>query len=308
VNEFDLIAEILGELAETTAGAGVRIGPGDDCAVTSIPTGTEVVSSIDALVADVHFPSSAGAALVGYRALMVSLSDLAAMGAEPAFVLVALTLPELDADWARGLARGMANAARSAEVAVVGGNIARGPLTITVSVHGWAPAGEALVRSGAKIGDRIYLTGSVGGAAAALARGDLGMCREEAELDELQRRYFFPAAQLSAGVALRGVASSAIDVSDGLLQDLEHICRASGVGAEIMSGQIPLHAGASLDQALAGGDDYELCFTSPRAPGDIGVAVAGSGAIVTDIGAIVAGSGVSLDGHAVSAAGYQHFR
>ena len=300
MNEFDLIATILGELAETTTGTSVRIGPGDDSAVTSVPTGAEMVSSIDALVADVHFPSSAGAALVGYRALMVSLSDLAAMGAEPAFVLVALTLPELDANWARGLARGMANAARTAEVAVVGGNIARGSLTITVSVHGWAPVGEALVRSGAKVGDRIYLTGSVGGAAAALARGDLGTCREEAELDELQRCYFFPTAQLGAGVALRGVANSAIDVSDGLLQDLEHVCQASGVGAEIVSGQIPVHAGASLEQALAGGDDYQLCFSSPRAPGDIGVAV-------TDIGAIVAGSGVSLDGQTVSAAGYQHF-
>jgi thiamine-monophosphate kinase len=300
VNEFDLIAEILAELAETTAGTAVRVGPGDDAAVTSVPGDAELVSSIDALVADVHFPASAGASLVGYRALMVSLSDLAAMGAHPGFALVALTLPELDVDWARGLARGMASAARAAEVPIVGGNIASGPLTVTVSVHGWAPLGQALLRTGARPGDQIYLTGSLGGAAAALARGGIGDCVDESGLDELQRRYFLPQARLQAGVALREVASSAIDVSDGLLQDLDHICQASDVAAEIHSEQIPVIAGAQLDHALTGGDDYELCFTSARAPADIGVAV-------TRIGAVSAGSGITLDGRSVSAAGYQHF-
>lgn len=301
MNEFELIAEILAELAETTAGAAVRVGPGDDAAVTSVPTDAELVSSIDTLVADVHFPASAGASLVGHRALMVSLSDLAAMGARPGLVLVALTLPELDVDWARGLARGMASAARVAGVPIVGGNIARGPLAVTVSVHGWVPAGASLVRSGARSGDQIYLTGSLGGAAAALSRGDLSACRDEAGLDELQRRYFLPQARLAAGVALRGVANSAIDVSDGLLQDLEHICRESGVAAQILSEHIPVTVGALIDHALNGGDDYELCFTSASAPGDLGVAV-------TRIGAIVNGSGVSLDGKVVSAAGYLHFQ
>jgi thiamine-monophosphate kinase len=300
VNEFDLIAEILTELAETTAGSAVRVGPGDDAAVTSVPGDAELVSSIDALVADVHFPASAGASLVGYRALMVNLTDLAAMGARPGLVLVALTLPELDAQWARGLASGMADAARAAEVPIVGGNIARGPLTITVSVHGWAPAGTSLVRAGAKSGDQIYLTGSVGGAAAALARGDLGGCVDEAGLDELQRRYFLPQARLAAGIALRGVASSAIDVSDGLLQDLDHICHDSGVAAQLHSEQIPVMVGAQPEHALTGGDDYELCFTSSQTPGNLGVAV-------TRIGAIVDGSGITVDGRPVSAGGYQHF-
>ena len=300
MNEFELIAEILAELAETTAGAGVRVGPGDDAAVTSVPGDAELVSSIDALVAEVHFPAAAGAVLVGYRALMVSLSDLAAMGARAELALVALTLPELDADWARGLARGMARAARATGVCIVGGNIARGPLTITVSVHGWVPAGESIRRSGAKPGDQIYLTGALGGAAAALAGGKLAGCREEADLDELQRKYFLPQARLAAGVALRGVASSAIDVSDGLLQDLQHVCRESGVAAHIRGEQIPLAVGAVLNQALTGGDDYELCFTSATAPGDLGVAV-------TRIGAVEAGSGVYLDGSVVNAAGFLHF-
>jgi thiamine-monophosphate kinase len=300
VNEFDLIAEILSELAETTGGSAVCVGPGDDASVTSVADGVELVSSIDALVADVHFPASAGAQLVGYRALMVSLSDLAAMGATPGLALVALTLPELDVEWARGLARGMAQAARSAGTAIVGGNIARGPLTITVSVHGWVPVGTSILRSGANPGDQIYVTGSLGAAAAALGRGDLGERVDEAGLDALQRRYFSPQARLDAGAALRGVATSAIDVSDGLLQDLEHICVASGVAARLNSPDIPVAAGALLDHALTGGDDYELCFTSPQTPGDIGVAV-------TCIGEIVAGSGLTLDGRAVSAAGYQHF-
>jgi thiamine-monophosphate kinase len=301
VNEFALIAEILAELAETTTGQAVRVGPGDDAAVTNLPPGTELVSSIDALVADVHFPSAAGASLVGYRALMVSLSDLAAMGAEPGIVLVALTLPELDVEWSRGLARGLASAARAAGVAVVGGNIARGPLTITVSVHGWAPVGTALLRSGAKPGDQIFVTGELGGAAAALARGDLAACRDEADLDDLQRRYFSPQARLHAGVALRGIASSVIDVSDGLLQDLEHLCSDSSVAAELCGDQIPLAPGATLDHALSGGDDYELCFTSSQAPAHLDIAV-------TRIGAIVAGSGITVDGRAASAAGYQHFQ
>lgn len=300
MNEFALIAEILAALAETTRAADVRVGPGDDAAVSRVPAAAELVSSIDALVADVHFPASAGAELIGFRALMVSLSDLAAMGAQPALALVALTLAELDVEWTRALARGMAKAARAANVPIVGGNIARGPLTITVSVHGWAPPGTSLLRSGAHAGDQIYVTGSLGGAAAALARGDLGACRDEAALDTLQRRYFLPQARLLAGMKLRGVASSAIDVSDGLLQDLEHICSASGVAAEIVSAQIPVAAGAQLAHALSGGDDYELCFTSPGPPGDLGIAV-------THIGTIVAGTGVRLDGRAVDTSGYQHF-
>lgn len=301
MNEFELIAEIIGGLAETTQGASVRVGPGDDAAVTDAPAAMQLVSSIDALVVNVHFPAAAGSTLVGYRALMVALSDLVAMGAQPGFALVALSLPELDVDWARGLARGMADAARDSGVCIVGGNIARGPLTIAVSVHGWVPIGASLLRGAATPGEQIYLTGVLGGAAAALARGDLGECVNESDLDDLQRKYFLPQARLRAGVALRGVASSAIDVSDGLLQDLQHICAASGVGAEIHGEQIPLMSGASLAQALTGGDDYELCFTSSQPPADLGTAV-------TRIGSIVAGSGVILDGRAVTAAGYRHFQ
>jgi thiamine-monophosphate kinase len=301
VNEFDLIEEILDELGAVSGGAAVRLGPGDDAAVIAAPEGADLVSSIDAVVGGVHFPVSAGASLIGYRSLMVSLSDLAAMGADPGFALVALTLPEMDGGWARQLASGMARAAEAASVPVVGGNIARGPLTITVSVHGWVPRGSAITRAGAEPGHGIYVTGALGGAAAALARGGLGECQVEADLDALDARYFLPAPRLEAGRRLRGSASSAIDVSDGLLQDLGHLCRASGTGAELDGACLPVMDGAELEHALSGGDDYELCFTAAGEPVELGVAC-------TRIGTVVAGSGITLDGRPVSAAGYQHFR
>jgi thiamine-monophosphate kinase len=301
VNEFDLIKEILDELGAVAGGAAVRVGPGDDAAVIVTPEGVDLVSSIDAVVGDVHFPAAAGASLIGYRSLMVSLSDLAAMGADSGFALVALTLPEMDAEWARQLASGMARAAEAASVPVVGGNIARGPLTITVSVHGWVPAGSAITRGGARPGHGVYVTGELGGAAADLARGGLDECRVEADLDAVDARYFMPAPRLEAGRRLRGLASSAIDISDGLLQDLGHLCRASGTGAELDGSSIPVMAGAELEHALSGGDDYELCFTAAAKPGELGVAC-------TRIGTVVAGSEITLDGRPVSAVGYQHFR
>ncbi len=207
----------------------------------------------------------------------------------------------MDPQWTRQLAAGMARAAEAAGVPVVGGNIARGPLTITVSVHGWVPEGEAITRAGARPGDGVYVTGELGGAAAALARGGLADRHVEADLDALDARYFLPAPRLEAGRRLRGSASAAIDVSDGLLQDLGHLCRASGVGAELDSALVPVMAGANLEHALSGGDDYELCFTAAVEPGDLGVTC-------TRIGAVVPGSGITLDGLPVSAAGYQHFR
>lgn len=299
MNEFELIDVIVAELGATAAGEWVRVGPGDDAAVTAVPAGAELVSSIDALVAGVHFPSAAGAELVGYRAVMVSASDLAAMGAAPGFALVALSLERDDADWVRGLARGMARAAREVGLRIVGGNVARGPVTIAISVHGYVPAGGALLRAGARPGDHVYVTGALGAAAAAVARGGLDRCVTDADLDALSRRYFLPQARLAQGRGLRGFASSAIDLSDGLLQDLGHVCRASGVGAELSAAAVPVAAGASLEQAMTGGDDYELCFTARGTPPDLGLPV-------TRIGSIVAEPGVRLDGRP-AAGGYRHF-
>jgi thiamine-monophosphate kinase len=212
---------------------------------------------------------------------------------------VALSLEHADPNWVRGLARGMARAARAVGVRVVGGNIARGPLTMAVSVHGHVPAGTALLRSGARPGDDVYVTGTLGAAAAAVARGGLDEYTAEDQLDELARRYFLPRARMAEGAALRGRASSAIDLSDGLLQDLGHICRASGVGMALESALIPVAAGATLAQALSGGDDYELCFTLAGTLPDL-VTTAHR------IGRVESEPGVRLDGRP-AAGGYQHF-
>ena len=300
MTEFELIDAILATLGDRAAGPLTRVGPGDDAAVITVPRGMDVVSSIDTLVADVHFPADAAPWLIGYRAIMVSASDLAAMGAEHGWLIVGLTLPIPDVDWARALTEGMRAALMRANLRLVGGNIARGPLALGVSVHGCVPAGRALLRSGARPGDLIWVTGTLGGAAAALARGGLATYRSPEELDELARRYFLPEAQIGAGAVLREQASAAIDISDGLLQDLGHLCRASGVGAELDLDAIPITPGATLTHALSGGDDYELCFTAASPP-RLGVPV-------SCIGRIVATPGIRADGNDLGSAGFQHFR
>lgn len=298
MNEFELIDLVLSTLGETVSGDGVVLGPGDDAAAVRIPPGNLLVSSIDSLLAGVHFPADADAELVGYRALMVSLSDLAAMGATASHVLVSLTIDNANADWVRNLSLGMRAAALATGVKIVGGNFSRGATALHVSVHGYAPEATLLRRDTASVGDGIYVTGMLGGAAAALARGNMN--RAAAQLDALALRYFKPEARLEAGVRLRGHASGAIDVSDGLLQDLEHLCHASGVMASIRSDLIPLFPGAGLEQALSGGDDYELLFTAATPPPELDVQV-------TRIGEIREGAGILLDGAPAAAAGYQHF-
>jgi thiamine-monophosphate kinase len=290
VNEFELIDEIVRVLGD--AASGGLIGPGDDCSVIEPPRGELLVSSIDTLVGGVHFPMVSPGALVGYRAMMVSLSDLAAMGARPAQALVAMTLEETDQGWALEVAEGMREAVLQTEGRLLGGNLARGPRSITVSVHGFCPKAELLTRSGARVGDGIYVTGELGGAAAAVALGRL----DDPE-DPLARRYFRPRARIDAGLSLRGFATAAIDVSDGLLQDLDHLCAASGVGADLEGDAIPVAEGAALDHALHGGDDYELLFTAREDP-----ALA-----CHRIGTIAAESGILVDGEPVAIKGYQHF-
>ncbi len=298
MNEFELIDVILSELGETSAGSNVVVGPGDDASAVRLPSDETLVTSIDALLADVHFPATARPELIGYRAMMVSLSDLAAMGARASDVLVSLTLADADSAWVQSLAQGMAQAASAADVRIVGGNLSRGPLAIHVCVQGYASEATLLKRSSAQVGDRIYVTGSLGGAAAALRRGGLG--ESTLELDDLSRAYFQPHARLPQGMLLRGVASAALDVSDGLLQDLGHLLSASGVGAEIDSQRVPVAAGAELADALSAGDDYELLFTSAKTLPDLLIPVA-------DIGEIVSSPGIRMDNKPVDPSGYQHF-
>ncbi len=299
MDEFELIGQVLESLGEQVGGAAVKLGPGDDSALIEPVPGQMLVSSIDTLVAGTHFPSDASAAFVGYRSLATSVSDLAAMGADPLYCLVAVTLPGGDPAWLREFARGLGAAAFAFRSPVAGGNLARGPLNITVSVHGQVPAGAALMRSGARQGDRVLVSGSLGGAAAALHHPKLdtaaGFDRiahcQESDADYPLRRYYMPSPRLELGRALRGIASAAIDVSDGLLADLGHICRASGCAAELALEAIPRYSGATPEQALSGGDDYELCVTVPPAQLRAAMDVAGAMNLpLTDIGAITSGS------------------
>jgi len=316
--EFALIELLLRELAETTGGAHVAIGPGDDAAVTHAPPGHDLVSTIDSLVEGVHFPLGASAELIGSRAFGVAVSDLAAMGATPSFCIVALTLTAADADWVSGFGRGLAGAARDNRCAIVGGNLARGPLDVAVSAHGYVPAGAALTRSGARPGDVIAVSGDLGGAALALAHPRLLKVQTRAELVSLGRdapdyplvRYYLPTPRLMLGERLRGIASAAIDVSDGLLADLGHLVDRSGVEARVDVARLPCALGCPPDRAATAGDDYELLFTcaAPRWH-DVARIGAELGMPITQIGTIAAGRGVVVTGLASPGAsrGYQHF-
>ncbi len=298
VNEFGLIDDITQALGDSATAPWVHVGIGDDAAVMRPRPGFDAVASIDTLVADVHFPMSAPADLIGYRALMVSLSDLAAMAALPRYALVALTLPELGSQispqWVQQLAQGMAMAAEETGTALCGGNLTRGALSISVSVHGEVEQGQAKLRSSGEPGQRLFVTGALGGAAACL-RQQQHLSVVSNGLSAMQDAYYRPQARFDCRRDIQA-ASCAIDISDGLLQDLNHVLKASGCGADLQAAAIPLAAGASLEDALSGGDDYQLLFASAESV-TTGVC----------IGELSSELGLRLDGKDVEIHGYQHF-
>jgi thiamine-monophosphate kinase len=318
VAEFDLIALIRERCA--LAREDVRLGIGDDSALLAVPAGQLLAVSTDTLVAGVHFPASATAYDIGWKALAVNLSDLAAMGATPAWATLALTLPHADARWVTEFAEGFAALAREYKLALVGGDTTQGPLSVTVAVHGLVPENAALLRSGARVGDGVYVTGTLGDAAAGLRLVDQPTFAEAARLTLLQRLNR-PTPRVAQGLAMRGRASACIDVSDGLLADLGHVCAASGVGADVDVDNLPSSA-ALLDTSdvptrrafqLAGGDDYELCFTASEAiAAELLGDLARSGCAATRIGRIVVEAGVRArdgagDPVALPQAGWEHF-
>jgi thiamine-monophosphate kinase len=265
-SEFDLIHEYFTGL--THSRSDVTLGIGDDGALLRVPDKMELVVSIDTLVAGVHFFADVSPQALGHKALAVNLSDLAAMGAEPAWVTLALTLPEVDNAWLKGFAQGFAALAQEYNVALVGGDTTRGPLAVSVQAHGWVPEGRALRRDGARAGDDIYVTGYLGDAALCLLSSQNPSAKSLFET--LRYRLERPQPRIEAGLALRGIATSAIDISDGLAADLGHILQASGLGASISLVELPLseplsqwlQAGEDWNVVVAGGDDYELCFTA----------------------------------------------
>ena len=269
MNEFELISQFF--VRQPVSRPDVETGIGDDAALLRPPAGQQLAVTSDLFVAGVHFLPETDPVSLGHKSLAVNLSDLAAMGAEPAWFLLNLTLPEVDERWLERFARGMFALARKHNVQLVGGDTSRGPLAIAIEAHGFVPLGKALRRSGARAGDRIYVTGTLGDARLAL-RHRCGEIRlPENDLVAVMARLDCPAPRIREGMALRGIANSAIDVSDGLLADLGHILEQSGMGARISLGRMPvspvcrLHLKeAGWDTVLAGGDDYELCFTVPQ--------------------------------------------
>lgn len=318
MGEFDLISRLT---ARAGARADIALGIGDDAALLQSPAGEQLVACCDALNEGVHFLAGTDAGDIGWKSLAVNLSDLAAMGARPAWTLLSLSLPRADREFVDDFIEGFHALAAQAEVALVGGDTTSGPLSICVTALGLVPPGRALRRDGAQVGDLVCVSGTLGDAAAALNRARAGAPVDSAAARALQSRMRRPTPRLALGLALRGVAHAAIDVSDGLLADLGHIARASAVGLRLEAATLPaseaLRALFPAEDCLRfqaiGGDDYELAFTLPpqrlellRALGaDLGVEV-------SVIGRVVAGAGVRLetpDGAAIDfgCTGWEHF-
>ncbi len=314
-SEFDLIKRYLTGLG--SARDDVICGVGDDAAIVTPSADATLLLALDTLVDGVHFPTDCPAESVGYRALAVNLSDIAAMGGRPCWALVGLTLPAVDEAWVAGFARGLDWLARAHDVAVVGGDVTRGPLTISVQITG-SCAAPPLRRDGARVGDELWVSGRPGEASAGLEAWQAGE-RSSSRWQGLRNAFLAPQPRVLLGQALCGVASAAIDVSDGLLADAGHIGSASGVALHITGSRLQpsarLQAWAGPAQAqtayLAGGDDYELCFTAPPAARrQVMAAARAARTPVRCIGAVRAGEGLYLDGQALAAnkfAGYEHF-
>lgn len=271
LSEFSLIERYFSHL--TGQRDDVTLGIGDDCALLQCPPGKEIAVSVDTLVEGVHFFADVCPEALGFKSLAVNLSDLAAMGAEPAWFTLALTLPDSDDTWLQGFAAGLAKAAKKHHIQLVGGDTTRGPRAISIQVHGLLEQGHALRRDAAKSGDKIYVTGSLGDAGAALKQRLENWMPAELDAQDwhyLQERLEYPTPRNHLTGVINHYANAAIDISDGLLADLGHILERSGKGAEIQTALLPLStslkklpAEQGRELALTAGDDYELCFTVP---------------------------------------------
>jgi thiamine-monophosphate kinase len=299
VNEFDLIRRFL--QGTTAQRDDVVLGIGDDCALLRATPGELLAVSMDTLVEGRHFFPGCDPQALGHKALAVNLSDLAAMGARPAWATLSLTMPSADTQWLSAFVSGFAALARLHELQLVGGDMTRGPLSVTVQVHGWVDEGSALRRSGGAPGDRVFVSGTIGDAALAL-QWLLTSSPDGQPSEFLRRRLDRPTPRINLGQLLCGCAGAAIDISDGLTADLGHICTASGCGARIELAAIPLSndvaaycAGGDWKPVLAGGDDYEVLFSvSPENVDELLSRCEQAGESIKEIGQLVATPGITL--------------
>ncbi|MBR9726513.1 thiamine-phosphate kinase [Shewanella intestini] len=298
----------------------VELGIGDDCALVNPAENKSLAISCDTLVENIHFLPDMPASALGYKALAVNLSDLASMGAEPAWMTLALTMPRVDKQWLTEFSQGLFEAAEYYGVSLVGGDTTRGPLAMTITIHGQVPQGKALTRAGANNGDWIYVTGTLGDSALGL---DILLGKQQASEKHksyLIGRHYSPTPRVLAGQALRTLATSAIDLSDGLASDLQHILNASSLGALIDVDKLPLSNALletvskeqAINYALAGGEDYELLFTVPESQrGAIDTALLHAGVKFVKVGQVCAGEKLKFIQNGVpfqpGFAGFEHF-
>jgi thiamine-monophosphate kinase len=322
LGEFELIRRyFLRPRARGGAQGGVVLGIGDDAAVLAVPPDSDLVAAVDTIVAGRHFPHGTAARSIGHRALAVNLSDMAAMGATPAWATLALTMPSVDPAWLEQFSAGLLDLAEVHGVTLVGGDTTRGPLTVSVQILGHVPRGTALRRSGARAGDLLAVTGTLGDAGAGLKfAGTEPILEARAAFREFAERFDYPVPRVEFGLAARGIASAAMDLSDGLAGDLPKMAHASGLAAEVVVDRLPLSDAMralvplpqARDWALAAGDDYELLLAVP-APryAELAAAAVRLNLRLTVIGEFRAGEGVTwvLEGreYAPGVRGWDHF-
>jgi thiamine-monophosphate kinase len=303
LGEFDVISRFFVRDHKARTQSGVILGIGDDAALLDLPQGADLVAAVDTIVAGRHFPEDADARSIGHRALAVNLSDLAAMGATPLWATLALTMPSVDPDWLARFAAGFLDLADAHAVALVGGDTTRGPLTVSVQILGSVAHGTALRRGGAQAGDLLAVSGTLGDAAAGLAFTKTPPpSAGRHDVDELIRRFDYAQPRVALGVSARGIATAAMDLSDGLVGDLPKLAQASGLAARVSVERLPLSAAMraavsaeqSLDWALAGGDDYELLLAVPaKRFAEVKAAADRLNLLLTAIGELSAGAGVT---------------
>lgn len=318
MKEFELIKHFFTKQAVKRK--DVVLGIGDDCAVLSPIENQNIVVTTDTLVAGVHFPFETSPRAIGHKAVAVNLSDIAAMGAKPSWLSLAITLPNIDEAWITEFCEGVFELCEFYNVELIGGDTTQGPLSITITAQGLTPEGSYLSRSGAKSGDWLYVTGELGDAALALQQITGKVDIEAQFIDIIKNKLDYPKPRVLAGQTLREYASSAIDLSDGLIADLGHICQASNVGANIVLDALPLStimrdsllADDAITLALSGGDDYELLFTVNE-DNKVGMetAMSHAGTKVTCIGQLNASQTISTTLNnkpiPINTVGFEHF-
>ena len=309
MNEFDLIQSYFNwEITDPS----IELGVGDDAALFTLNPGHQLVTSTDTLVEGIHFFKDASPRDIAYKSLAVNLSDIAAMGATAKCYTLSLTIPELDKEWLKDFSSSLKESSKLFNVHLIGGDTTKGPLNISITMMGSIEINNSIKRSGAKDGDDIYVSGELGSAALCLKKIKKGEIPLESDLNSLNR----PIPHLELGSALKNLASSCIDVSDGLEQDLSHILKSSGVGAIIDTQELPLSDSVmhyvkdknDWSLPLCGGDDYELCFTAGKSKRDKISAISESlGTRVTRIGEIISQKKLEVIGYTGPRNSYQHF-